>query len=60
LSYIAIAIIVMSILVGSMGRHSKLGFFGIFVLSLVFTPLLVLLVLFFTRPQPARYPGKPS
>ncbi len=56
--YIAIAIIVLSILVGVMGRDSKIGFLGTFFLSMVFTPLIVYLVLVFIKPQPFQPPGK--
>jgi len=50
----------MSAFVGIMGRDSKMGFFGIFLLSLIFTPILVFVVLFFTRPRPEKQPGKPT
>jgi hypothetical protein len=38
------------LLTGLYGRHRRLGFFGTSLLSFFITPLLVLIVLFFTAP----------
>jgi hypothetical protein len=58
LSYIAIAFVVLSVFVGALGRDRKLGFWGFFFLSLVFTPLLIFLILVFTKSQPPAHPRK--
>jgi hypothetical protein len=41
-----------SVVVGIAGRERRMGFIGFFVLSLLFTPAIVLLVLIVTRPKP--------
>ncbi len=40
-----------AIIVGVAGRHRRIGFVGFLILSLLFTPVLVLLVLILTRPR---------
>jgi len=42
--------VVFSILVGLCGSQRRMGFIGTFIVSLVFTPLLVLIVLLLTGP----------
>jgi hypothetical protein len=43
---------VLCMVLGIVGRGSRIGFFGIFLLSVIFTPLLVGVILSFTRPLP--------
>jgi hypothetical protein len=48
--------VLLSLLVGWLGRHRQIGFVGFTGLSLVFTPVLILLVLMMThesRPRPS-------
>ena len=42
--------VVFSILVGLCGSQRRMGFIGTFIVSLLFTPLLVLIVLLLTGP----------
>lgn len=55
-----IVYIVLCTMVGLCGMHRSLGFFGTFLLSMVLTPVVVLIILKLTgaaaRPQ-MRYPG---
>lgn len=39
-----------SLLVASLGRHRALGFWGFFLASVFFSPLLLTAILLFTRP----------
>jgi len=43
--------LIFCILAGLCGSHRRMGFFGTFLLSLVVTPVLVLLVLILTAPS---------
>lgn len=43
--------IVFSILVGICGSQRRMGFIGTFIVSLIFTPILVLIVLLLTGPS---------
>jgi hypothetical protein len=43
--------IVFSILVGICGSRRRMGFLGTFIVSLIFTPVIVLIVLLLTGPQ---------
>jgi hypothetical protein len=43
--------LIFCILAGLCGTHRRMGFFGTFLLSLVVTPVLVLLVLILTAPS---------
>lgn len=43
--------ILLSVLVGFLGRHRRIGFVGFFLLALVFTPIVALLVLVVTAPK---------
>jgi hypothetical protein len=47
----AIAYIIFCVLTGLCGLHRRMGFFVTFIASLVFTPVLVLLVLLMTGPS---------
>jgi hypothetical protein len=61
--YIAIILyVIFSLLVGLCGSQRRMGFIGTFVVSLFFTPVLVLIVLLLTGPaQRARsYRRSPS
>lgn len=49
--WIVLLYVVPCVLVGLYGRNRRAGFLGIFLLALVFTPLLVLVVLLFTAPS---------
>ena len=51
-----------SILVGLAGSQRRMGFTGTFILSLLLTPVVVLVVLLLTGPSPRVEPGqnKPS
>jgi hypothetical protein len=51
-----------SILVGLAGSQRRMGFTGTFILSLLLTPVVVLIVLLLTGPSPRVEPGqnKPS
>ncbi len=49
--------VVLSLLVGWLGRRKQIGFIGFTVLSLVFTPVLTLLALMMTH---ERRPSTPS
>jgi hypothetical protein len=56
---ILVLYVVFCLLAGLAGSHRRMGFFGTFLLSLVFTPVLVLLLLILTGPSRAerdRYP----
>jgi hypothetical protein len=44
--------VVFCLLAGMCGSHRRMGFFGTFLISLVVTPVLVLLVLILTAPSP--------
>jgi hypothetical protein len=44
--------VVFCILVGLCGSQRRMGFIGTFIISLVFTPVLVLIVLLLTGPSP--------
>lgn len=44
--------IALCLILGVAGRHSRLGAVGIFLLSLVFTPILVGMILVILRPLP--------
>lgn len=44
--------IALCLILGAVGRHSRLGAIGIFLLALVFTPILVGMVLVVLRPLP--------
>lgn len=48
---IAITWLILSVLVGIVGKDRKLGFVGFFILSLVFSPLLVVFALLLTLPK---------
>jgi hypothetical protein len=52
------------ILVGLVGRHRSMGFFGVFLLSLVLSPIVMILVLQLTRTpereRPDRRPSSPA
>jgi hypothetical protein len=43
--------IVFAILVGICGSRRRMGFLGTFIVSLIFTPIIVLIVLLLTGPQ---------
>ena len=43
--------ILFCLLAGLCGSHRRLGFFGTFIISIVLTPVLVLLVLILTAPS---------
>lgn len=49
--------VMLSLFVGWLGRHKQVGFVGFTALSLVFTPVLTLLVLMMSH---ERRPGAPS
>jgi hypothetical protein len=51
-----------SVLVGLAGSQRRMGFTGTFILSLLLTPVVVLVVLLLTGPSPRVEPGqnKPS
>jgi hypothetical protein len=54
-----VSYLIFCLLVGLAGRQRRMGFFGTFLLSLVLTPVLVLLLLILTGPSrdaPDRYP----
>jgi hypothetical protein len=42
--------VIFSVLVGLCGSQRRMGFIGTFIVSLIFTPLLVLIVLLLTGP----------
>ncbi len=44
--------VVFCLLAGMCGSHRRMGFFGTFLISLVVTPVVVLLVLILTAPSP--------
>jgi hypothetical protein len=46
-----VAYLIFCALTGLLGVHRRMGFFGTFALTVLFTPLLVLPVLFFTGPS---------
>jgi len=46
-----LAYIIVCLLTGFCGTHRRMGFWGTFFLSLIVTPLLVLVVLFVTGPS---------
>jgi hypothetical protein len=50
ISLVVILYVIVCLLTGLYGRHRRLGFFGTSLLSFFITPLLVLIVLFFTAP----------
>ena len=44
--YLAIAVILLSVIIGYLGRHRKMGFWGYFFASIILTPLVgIILVL---------------
>jgi len=44
--YLAIAVVLISVIIGYLGRHRKMGFWGYFFASIILTPLIgILLVL---------------
>lgn len=47
-------LVVISLAIGFLGRNRRLGFLGHFLVSLVFTPLVGLLVLFAAYPYSGR------
>lgn len=51
---IAAIYVLLSILVGWLGRHKQVGFVGFLVLSLVFTPVVTLLVLMMSHDRRSR------
>jgi len=51
---IPLAWLLLSLLIGHLGRHTALGFLGFFLLSLVFSPLIGALVVAMTRDVPRR------
>lgn len=51
---IAALYILLSVLVGWLGRHKQIGFVGFLVLSLVFTPVVTLLVLMMSHDRRSR------
>ena len=46
-----LAYVIVCLLAGFTGTHRRMGFWGTFFLSLIVTPLLVLVVLFITGPS---------
>jgi hypothetical protein len=48
---IALTYVLLCILTGLCGTHRRLGFFGTFLLSLLITPVPVLLILMLTAPS---------
>jgi len=46
-----LAYVIVCLLTGFTGTHRRMGFWGTFFLSLIVTPLLVLVVLFITGPS---------
>jgi hypothetical protein len=59
MAIILVLYVVFCLLAGLAGSHRRMGFFGTFLLSVVFTPVLVLLLLILTGPSRAerdRYP----
>lgn len=46
--------ILLAVLCGVLGRNRMIGFWGFFFVSLLFTPIIVLLFLFFTTPRPIK------
>jgi hypothetical protein len=50
LGYIALCLVV-----GSLGRHTRIGYWGTVLVSLVLTPFLTFLFLFFFAPRPSTY-----
>lgn len=54
---LAVAVFLLSILAGIAGRKRRIGFWGFFFCSLLFTPLVSLLFLYFASPQKAPKSG---
>jgi uncharacterized membrane protein len=52
--------VIFCLLAGLAGSHRRMGFFGTFLLSLVFTPVLVLLLLILTGPSRAERDRSPQ
>jgi hypothetical protein len=52
-AFVVIAYVAACVLTGIYGRRRRLGFIGSSVISFFITPLLVLVVLFFTAPKDA-------
>jgi hypothetical protein len=52
LGYIALCL-----LVGTLGRHTRIGYWGTVLLSIVFTPFVTFLFLFFLSPRPSAPPS---
>ena len=48
--YIAAAFFFFSILAGLLGRDTRIGFWGFFFVSLMFTPVVSLIFMFFSAP----------
>ena len=46
--------VALSVIVGLGGLNRRMGFLGFFILSLLLTPLLILLILIVTRPREDR------
>lgn len=51
---IAAIYVLLAVLVGWLGRHKQVGFVGFLVLSLVFTPVVTLLVLMMSHDRRSR------
>lgn len=51
---VAVIYVLLCVLVGWLGRHKQIGFVGFLVLSLVFTPVLTLLVLMMSHDRRSR------
>lgn len=51
LSIAIVIYLIFCILAGLCGTHRRMGFFGTFLFSLVFTPVVVLLLLILTAPS---------
>ncbi len=53
---ISIAWLLLSVLVGYLGRDRRFGFLGCFLASVLLSPLAVALILLATHPTPTREP----
>jgi Na+/melibiose symporter-like transporter len=54
---IVIPYIILCIIAGLFGRQTRLGFWGVLIISLLTTPIITLLVMFFLKESPSKSSG---
>jgi hypothetical protein len=57
---VALAYLALSVLAGVVGRNRRIGFWGFVFCSLIFTPVVSLLFLYFSTPRKIDVGGKPT